>query len=69
VSAENRDTAWTRAFRGGGPSSQSSVHSPAQHDLSPWPSVLVYLILTRVLSWVTLPARTEQRVVAAPART
>jgi len=32
---------------------------PAQHDRSPWPLVLVYLMLVRVLSWVALLARSD----------
>jgi hypothetical protein len=48
----------TRAFRTRATTSPFHRLQPALHDLPPWPSD-TYLLLTRVLSWLALLARSD----------
>jgi hypothetical protein len=57
VGAENRDTAADQGVQGRRPDPRR--RQPAQHDLPAVAFRLAYLILTRVLSWLALLARSD----------
>jgi hypothetical protein len=59
VSADNRDTASDQGGQGEGTDLTVNVHSPAQHDFRRG-RPFGYLMLTRVLSWLTLFARSTR---------